>query len=415
MNVQLVNRICLWGLIVIVALIAWGKILLHPSRLSMPSRMGDYSLNTGSANETWEQRQYPPHFHYPIPAVLLWRLFGLWNFPVGALAWLLILPTSMIGSMLLTGLLSSDCKKYTGLIMALAFAGTEYYLMWDLRAINANSFYLLLIMLGCWYWHKDKKIWAGVLLGGSVAFKIYSVVFLFYLILRKEWCIGTAMVTSMLVFFVGVPALFLGWQDTILLSGEWIKFIHATSNANAVLTHQTYKVSLKWVAMLLMNPEASAGKLNFFNCSMDMVVMVVRSVCVAWALMVAGYFLTTRPVKPHQNVSRLAFVLDISVLLFCPFPASSFLEPHHLVVMVVPAIALIYIMCDARFLARYRAIAGLTVGMGACLTELGPHYPLRGVGVMLTLLVYLIGIWILRYFAFNQPCEPSKISSSTLC
>jgi hypothetical protein len=167
--------------------------------------------------------------------------------------------------------------------------------------------------------------------------------------------------------------------------------------------------------MLLMNPEASAGKLNFFNCSMDMVAMVVRYVCVAWALMVAGYFLTTRPVKPHQNVGRLAFVLDISVLLFCPFPASSFLEPHHLVVMVVPAIALIYIMCDARFLVRYRAIAGLTVGMGAGLTEFGPHYPLRGVGVMLTLLVYLIGIWILRYFAFSQPCEPSKISSSTLC
>jgi len=377
--------------------------------------MGDYSMFIDFAKQTCEHLQYPPSFAYPVPAVLMWRFFGSLNFTLGALVWLLILPTGMIASMLLTGLLSSDSKKYRGLIMALAFAAAEYYLIWDLRAINTNSCYLLLVMLGCWCWHKDQKIWAGVLLGGSVALKFYSVVFLGYLILRKEWRIGMAMAASILVFFIGVPVCVLGLQDTVLLNSEWIKRISSASNSNFFLTYRAYKVSLNWVALVLLNPDLSAGKLNIFNCSIDMVAAVVRFFCAAWTLLVAGYFLSTQLLKPGQVIARLAFVLDISVLLFCPFPASPILEPHHLVVMVVPAIALICITFDTNFSARFRFIAGLTVAIGACLTEFGPHYPLRGVGVMLALLVYLIGIWTLRYFAFGQPCEPSKISASTLC
>jgi len=76
---------------------------------------------------------------------------------------------------------------------------------------------------------------------------------------------------------------------------------------------------------------------------------------------------------------------------------------------------LITIAFDTKFAAKFRILAALTVAAGACLTEFGPRYPLRGAGIMLTLLVYLIGIWILRYFAFNRPCEPSKISADVLC
>jgi hypothetical protein len=414
MSLRLVNRICLWGLIVVVAWIAWGKILLHPSRLSTPKQVGDLSIFIELANQTCEQLQYPPSFAYPVPAVLMWRFLGSWNFTFGALVWLLILPACLLGSMLLAGLLSGGEKKYRGLIMALAFVAVEYYLTWELKVKNANSCYLLLVMLGCWCWHKDRKNWAGVLLGASVAFKFYSVVFLAYLILRREWRIGMAMAASILVFFIGVPVCVLGLHDAVLLNIEWIKRIFSASDTSFFITYRAYKVSLNWIAMVLLNPDLSAGKQNIFNCSPDTVALVVRFVCATWALMVAGYFLTTQWLKPAKVMTPLAFLLDISVLLFCPLPASPILEPHHLVVMVVPAIALISIAFDANFPARFRFIAGLTVALGACLTEFGPAHPLRGIGVMLTLLFYLIGIWILRYFAFRQPGEPSKISSSPL-
>jgi hypothetical protein len=286
--------------------------------------------------------------------------------------------------------------------------------MWDVRAINANSCYMVLVMLGCWCWHKDQKVWAGVLLGGSVAFKFYSVVFLGYLILRKEWRISVAMVVTILVLFVAVPVCVLGIQDAILLSEAWIQRILSASDSSVFLNYRAYKVSLNWIALILLNPDLSAGKLNLANWSTDRVAMVVRVLGATWALMVAGYFLTSQLLKPARVISRLAFVLDISVLLFCLLPASPILEPHHLVVMIVPAIALVCIVFDASFPTRFRLVAGLTVAMGAGLTEFSPRGPLRGVGVMLTLLVYLIGVWILRYFLFVQPCEPSKKSSDTV-
>ena len=205
----------------------------------------------------------------------------------------------------------------------------------------------------------------------------------------------------------------MGWHDTILLTKDWVKRIFSVSDPNSLSNYHGYKVSLHRIALILLNPDLSAGKLNVFNCSVRLVGLVVRCVCMAWVLMVASYFLTTVAVKPCPNAGRLAFVLDISVLLFCLFPVLPILEPHHLVVMVVPAIALIHIMFDAKFPVKYRAVAGLTVGVGACATEFA-HHPFHGVGVMLTLLVYLIGIWILRYFAFRRPSEPSKISSNTL-
>ncbi len=260
----------------------------------------------------------------------------------------------MFGSMLLAKFLLSGCKKYDGLILALAFAATEYYLMWDLRAINADSFYLLLVMLGCYCWHKDQKILAGFLLAGSVAFKFYSVIFFGYLVLREEWRVGMAMAASILFLFIVVPMCILGLQATVSLDSEWVKRIFSASNSNFFLNWKGYKVSLNWIALMLLNPDLSAGKLNFVNWNTDMVGMVVRFLCAAWALMIAGYFLTTQLLKPGQIVTRVAFVLDISVLLFCMFPASPILEPHHLVVMVVQAIALICIVFDANFSTKFR-------------------------------------------------------------
>ena len=413
-SLRLANRLCIGGLIAVIAIITWGKTLLHPSRLSTPPQMGDYTIFIDLAKQTLEQLQYPPSFAYPVPAVLMWHFFGSLNFTVGALVWILILPASLFGSMLLAKSLAGDDKKHGGLILALAFAAVEYYLMWDLRAINANSCYLLLVMLGCWCWHKDQKVWAGVLLGGSVAFKFYSVVFIGYLILRKEWRMGLAMAISILVLFIAVPVCVLGVQDAFLLSEAWIQRILSASNSSVFLNYRAYKVSLNWIALVLLNPDLSAGKLNILDWSTDRIAVVVRFLGATWALMVAGYFFTTQLLRPGRVTTRLAFALDISVLLFCPLPASPILEPHHLVVMVVPAIALICMVFDPSFHARFRLVAGLTVVMGACLTEFGPRGPLRGVGVMLTLLVYLIGLWFLRYFAFGQTGEPSKTSSGTV-
>ena len=49
--------------------------------------------------------------------------------------------------------------------MTIAFIAVNYYLLSDLRAININSFCLLLILLGTGCWQQKEPGLAGILLG----------------------------------------------------------------------------------------------------------------------------------------------------------------------------------------------------------------------------------------------------------
>ena len=377
-----------------------------------PTRMVDYAINVADARQICEQGQYPPSFAYPLPAVLLFRAVDSLGPSAGALAWLLLLSASLIGCLLLSERLVQDGGgPYRGVVIAIAFAAVDYYVIWDLCATNVNSIYLLLVLLAAWCWREERPILAGVLFAASVSLKVYSIVFLPYLVARKEWRMAWAMAISLVVPFVAVPVLSFGWHDALLLSRSWIDGILITSRPEFCLTYDAYKVSLSWTALVLMDPAASQGTLNLFNGSIAAAGVAVKAGCLAWGLLVAGYFVSAFRAGSDQKRKKLAAVLDISVLLFCAFPASSFLQPHHLMVLVVPAVCLVHVALDRGFPAISRIVAGSTVGLGFCLTHFGPHGPngaLRGVGVMSTLVAYLIGVWLTR-----RACRPTAVISGT--
>lgn len=392
----------------IVAVVTWSQFLSGLFLLSTQARMDDFTLNLACANSVCEHLQYPLNFPYPLPAVLLWRFFGSLGYPVGTLAWLLVLPASMIGCLFLSASLAGGRgRRFVGVKMAIAFAAVQYFLIWDLRTSNINSFYLVLVLLGAWCWQRNKPTWAGVLLAASVSVKVYSIVFLLYLALRKEWRISVTFVLSLLASFVALPVLYFGWHDAALLTTEWVQAVQTTSRPDFMLTYDAYKVSLAWVALVLMNPEASAGKLNLLHWSYESITWTVRLVCLAWALIIGAYF-ASLSFRREPGPRGLVFALDVSVLLLCTFPASPFLQPHHLVALLVPAVCLIHVLFDPGFPTRLRATAGLTVAMGSCLTEFGPRYPLRGLGILSTVVVYLAGIWIIRRWCDTSIKSPTS-------
>jgi len=375
--------------------------------------MGDFTMNTDFSAKICLDRHYPSNFAYPLPAVLFWRGFSCVGFSFGAAAWLLIVPACMIGSLLLSRQLlrrslfsdGHPDDPYWGVITALAFAATEYYLLWDLRVANTNSVYLFVVLLGIVCWQTNKPWLAGVCLGGSVALKVYSLALLPFLLLHRRWRITCAMLASVLSYFFLFPLLYFGWHDTLELTGQWLAALLATSRPDFVLTYPAYKVSLFWVATLLLTRGALGGKFSIMNCDISSVTFALKLVYFAWFGLVAAYFATCSRVQVRPAHRNLVLMLDISVLLLCAFPASPFLQPHHLVVLLVPAVCLLSVVFDEVPPARARFCAGLTVGLGLCLTEYGPHYPLRGVGVLLTIATYFAGIWGVRY-ALNSLGAP---------
>jgi hypothetical protein len=397
-----VNRLCLPVLIILVAWVSWGHFGFRPPSVK-PLRMEDYSLNVEAARRVCDEGRYPPNFVYPPATVLFWHAFDSLGSPAGFLLWLVVLPASLIGCLWLAARLArGTAGPGDGIVMAVAFAAVNHYLLWDLRTINVNSFYLLLVLLGAWCWRRKQPSLAGILFGASVAVKIYSVLLLLYVIFRRQWRIALAMAATIAVCFVVLPICCFGWHDALVLDRDWLQAIGATNRPEFLLNFYGYNVSLSWIALVLMNPAASQGKLNFVDWSPERIALLVKAACLVWGVLVAGYFASTWRRETEENRQPLALLLDLSLLLLCPLPASPFLQPHHPVPLLVPAVCLVWAALDAGFPTRVRLMAGGTVGLGFCLTRLGPGYPLRGVGVMLTLLAYLGGIWMLRLAASRR-------------
>ena len=358
--------------------------------------MGDYAMNLKLSKSVCDQRQYPDSFAYPLPAVLFWDGFDQLNFSVGSFLWLCLISGSMIGSFVLTRVLAQDYGyPYDGIGMALAFGVLQYYLFWDLKTANINSFYLIVVLFGAWCWQKEKLIWAGTLLALATAIKIYSIAFLPYILLRRKWQIGFSMIAAMVVFFLGIPVLYFGWHDTAALTRQWVAAVLSTSNPQYILHYHAYKISMLWIAMLLLNPEASGGRANFLNWNISSISLALKFASLIWLLVIIGYFAANRPSNVEPKFKRLAFTLDMSILLMCFFPLSPFLQPHHLVALVVPAVCLTRVLFDASFTKLIRSVAGSTLALVALLTNVFP-YPYRGIGVMLSLLAFVTGIWIIR-------------------
>ncbi len=398
------NWLCIIIVLVLLEVRMWNHRGPHKATtLPVPAGMGDFDVNTKASAKLCRDpdHHYWRDFVYPPPAVLLWQAFEKLGYPAGAVAWLALLSSALAGCLLVaTGITGKGPVRQavldppSGLILALAFAATEYYCIWDLSVVNVNSIYLFLVLGGLWAWLSNRRGFAGVLLAASVALKIYSIIFLPFLLFRREWRMACAMLVSLGFFFLVVPSTYFGVAEGMAITQNWLQTVAAASGPDYLLDYTGFKISLSWIVMLLLDPRASGGKLNVLNCSPELVLWLMRAIYACWMLLVAVYFATSRRESLDTSRGRIAFALDVSVLLMFPLPLSPFLQPPHPLVLVVPAIALLrYAFESPRPLAK-RWLAAFVVASG-CFVELTPN-PWRGLGAMLTIALFFAGIWMVR-------------------
>ena len=400
-RLRLINRLCFTIIVAIVSLNAWWPRLAEdPAHWPSSANMGDFSLNVRLSDQVCGDLKYPTAFAYPPPAVLFWHGLGRLGIPAAGALWLLLVPTSVMGSFLFSRLLGRardrDGDSRDGMVMVFAFVVTSYFVMCDVVIGNCNSVYLLLVLLALWCWQKQKYSWAGIFLAASVALKIYSIAFLPLLLLRKMWRIGSVMAAAVLFLFLALPSLYFGWHNTVVVTQHWLEAMRSASRLDYLLGYHACKISLAWCALVLLNGAASAGKVNQLDLNMNSVALIVRLVQLGWLLAVALYFVVVSPLQTQTRRGRLAFALDCSVILLLPLPLSPFLQPHHLVVLVLPAVVLAGVASDSNASRRSRALAIFTVATSACLTRFA-DYPCPGIGAMLTVAIYFVGICIIRW------------------
>lgn len=393
-RIKYLNRLCLCAILAYTVWYTVGFQLRHHSLA--PQYLLDYAQNYERSRLVAEQLIYPPWssgFLYPPPNVVLRLELGRVGLAASGVIWM----TALIAATLLCLRLSLSLMNLTEhparyIIALLALSSVTYFFEWDLKYLNGNVLYLS-ALLAALVWHRRQRpVQAGFWLALSMVLKVYSVVFLPYFLLKRDYRLCRATIGWLAVLFIGLPVVYFGPAPATALIMNWIEMVlHSGNSPNLPFELAAYVLSLHKTLLTLLTTTAGKGIFNVLNLGPAEVLTVTRIVQGTWLVLVLLYFWNRLRRSDEHDRDRATF-LDAGALTLSVLPLSPALQPHHGVVMLMPAMALIGVAWDAGRSAPLRWSAGVIVL--ACYVELefGPALALRGVGMMATIVLFMAGL-----------------------
>jgi hypothetical protein len=338
--------------------------------------MVDYGLNTrqaviidamvAKALQGQGAIVYPNHYAYPpafVVLMLLWLKLGTWAYS----AWLALILLSLFAA-----LVAGARFAHVGLapgrlaIAALAVLVAIYPLGWDLRTRNVNLVYLAVALLGLAAADR-RPATGGMLLSLSAALKLYSVLFLPWLAWRRQWRVLGWMTGGIVFWFVLLPVAWFGWRGAWHLTWAWLEALRVIGEPGYQEIFPGYLVTLpRAVAFALAGPADDPG-----------VTAVVRGLQLAWA----GFVLW------RLWRGGLSPAGEASLLMLLPLPLAPLLQPHHLVVFLLPGMVLLAEAARAGATKRGRIVVAITLLGAFFLMQSGPAGGGRALATMLTTLL----------------------------
>lgn len=296
--------------------------------------LADYSLNYSFSTEVLAAGSYPAGFTYPLPSVLFRAALGSLGMAPSAILWLVLsLIAFVVSNWVCLELLEIRGPLRRALALLLAFLSVRYYLEWDLLAFNCNLLYLALVLTGVYAMSQGRGWLAGLLLAASVGLKLYSIVFLPYLVYRRRFRESAWMAVGLLISFLLLPALLLGPSKTAHLTMAWSQELRAAAgDPSFPLTFHAYVIApQKWLHFILSTrtlPDAA----GWLDLEFATVQQVAKCWKVLWLTGVAFYFFRWRPALCDREM----LLRDAAALMLMTLPISPLLQPHHCVVLLVP-------------------------------------------------------------------------------
>ncbi len=339
--------------------------------------MVDYGLNTRQAVTIQQMAAsagpiaWPEHYAYPPAYVVLmlgWLKLGALAFP----GWIALGIVTLLAIPVVFARATGLARHPGGLaVAALAVLVVAYAVGWDLKSRNVNLAYLLAIVLALWLCRRRPAL-AGLLLSLSVAIKLYSVLFLPWLIWKRRWAWLGWTLAGIALWFVVLPALVFGPAEALAMTKAWWIALGPAGDPAYQAIFPGYLISLhKTLAGLLSLPPTDGQ-----------VIAATRALQLAWLALIA--WMLWRHALDDWSAGAL--------LVLAPLPLAPILQPHHAAVMLLPALVLLGVAADAAS-ARGKRIACAVV-LVACfiLTQTGPAGTWRGVAILLAGLVLALAV-----------------------
>ena len=393
---RFVNAGC--GVLLIAFLVNNATVTPRSGKPDDPSRFADYLLVLQSSRYSEVTGQQDPGSAYP-PITSAMRLaWASVGYERSAWAWVGLNVLAAIGCVCLAlrlGQLGAHPLRYALSLAAVLAVG--YYVEWDLRSCNCNFIYLFLVLLATSFLARMEEsdsgerigvgaassgrwwlaLGAGTTLAASVAVKLYSVLFGIYLLWRRRYRVLLAAAITTVLLFVLIPVSYWGFGGAYRLTAGWLEVVRATDSTHTPRDFCGYLVSTQRTLLVLLGDVPSSTCLVSEPWSDDAVFALTKATQSIWLV---GVVAVIAAGGGPQTSRRMRLTLDCSALLLLPLPLGPLLQPHHLVVTLLPMVLFVRFLADGSQCRWLRLVLLAIAAGGWLLLEAGPRGDYRGIG-----------------------------------
>jgi hypothetical protein len=376
-----------WDVLAVVGLLGWlvFDLTARPvfGSVPWPQSVVDFRLLYDASQYVADTHEYPAHWPYPYPppAAAIHAATAALPFGVSAALWL-ALSGLAAGASYFALARTLDLNRQPGLLVVLPLAHVvvAYYFQWDMRSVNCNLLVLAAVLFGCRALAGDRERSAGFWFAASVALKVFPVLVLPYLAWTGRrralaWAAAFSvafwLLLPLVAFGGGFADVFEGWAGELMRATDPVR---------------------KQLHPILI----SLGKAADHVAGGNPVVAraTVSGVCALWIALGLFGAVVSRTKRPHDGASILAHV---SLLVLGPVAVNPYLEPYHLVPLVVPAVLLLVVAADGARRVRVRVFAVIGFLFGLAILKASSPWPLRGLLVNAQALVLCgTAVWATR-------------------
>ncbi len=366
------------------------SLLLCNAALSIFFKVTDFEWHLREGQRFWSESPFDPRFlPYPLPRILLDGLFvPLGGFLARALAYLLAL-----------GLLAGALTAWQGLAAAaqgsrgrdgagggaldpaLGFAATAFallvlhpYLARDLNDCGPHITTMTLAVLALVALMRERPLLAGLCLATAAVWAATPLLFLPYLLLKRQWRAATAMLACMALWLL-LPALVIGWPIMLDAYGIWLHKLALAFAADDLTTlpyeparHQSQALRMVFARYLMsFGPEHSIHLDNnllghpLFLQFIELPARTAKTIYGIVLLLSGAAFAWRfrRPLRPAAGLAAQPWILPewALVLLLMPLLAPTAWLHHFTVVLPAAVLVARHALLEGRALAAWRKAA----------------------------------------------------------
>jgi hypothetical protein len=166
-------------------------------------------------------------YHYPPARAMIDAATAWLPYRVDRAIWLVVTCAGLAWCVRFWSTIGAAPAERWGMPAGIALAITGCYVLRDLPECGLQLLLLSMLSVALWALIHGRHALCGWSLGLAAVYKVTPVIFLPYLLWKRQWRAAGWMAMASVCFCI-LPAVYLGWQKDVSLHRQWLSFVGYT-------------------------------------------------------------------------------------------------------------------------------------------------------------------------------------------